>query len=269
MENESGRIIMNKQLSILYFSATDGTAKVVKEIGRGISNNYKEYNITQLKNRQETLLFGPDEMIIVGVPVYAGRVPGFLVDYLMKIKGNDTPAIFITVYGNRDYEDALLELKNIFESNGFNGIASGAFIAEHSNTNKVATNRPDTKDLETAFTFGNEIKDKCQRYPDLSKLPQRVVKGNFPYKERPIMPSFVPSTTDDCIECGICANHCPMEAISYSNYKDIEESCIRCCSCIKRCPVNAKKMEHEVFNTITNRLIDNFSSIRREPELFL
>ncbi len=261
---------MNTTVSILYFSPTDGTAKVVKEIAKGMSDHIKEYDMTLPKNRQGELFFGKEDRLIVGVPVYAGRVPEVLIDYLSKIKGENTPAIFVAVYGNRDYDDALLELKTIFESNGFIGIASGAFIAEHSNTVKVGTNRPDGKDLEIARNFGQEIKDKLEHYKDETQLPKLVVKGNFPYKERPVMPPIVPSTSEACIACGICAKQCPTQAIDYATYKDTDaEKCIHCCSCVKRCPVGAKAIEHEVFQKITNGLIANFSTVRKEPECFI
>lgn len=261
---------MNRQVSILYFSATGGTEKVIKGIAGGMCDHFNEYNITLPMNREEEVCFGSNDLVIVGVPVYAGRVPLFLMNYLLKIKGNNTSAVFVAVYGNRHYDDALLELKHAFEKNGFTGIAAGAFVGEHSNTTKVGTNRPDVDDLELAKQFGVEIKNKLNQNNDITQLSELVVKGNFPYKERPNMPPITPSTSSDCINCGICAKHCPMGAISFTDFGEINASkCIRCCSCVKKCPVNAKQINHEVFNKITQGLIDNFSKVRHEPEYFL
>lgn len=260
---------MNRQLSVIYFSATGGTAKVVKAVAEGINDNYKEYNLTLPYSRENIITFDSDDLIIVGVPVYAGRVPKFLVDFLSNVKGNNTPAVFITVYGNRNYEDALIELKDTFEANGFIGISAAAFIAEHSNTPKVGTNRPDAQDIETAKKFGADIKNKLENYDNLLQLPKLTVKGNTPYKERISAPPISPDTSEDCINCGICAKHCPMGAISNHNFKEIDSAkCIRCCSCVKKCPVNAKSINHEIFTKITQGLIDNFSTFRNKPELF-
>ena len=261
---------MKKQLNLLYFSATDRTAKVVKEIAKGINNPFKEYNLSLPANRQQAFAFDSCDLVIVGVPVYGGRVPAFLADYLMKIKGNSTPAIFVTVYGNRHYDDALLELKNIFESNGFIGIAGGAFVGEHSNTTKVGTSRPDTNDLQIAKRFGVQIKEKLEKNPNISQMPKLTVKGNFPYKDRKSTPPMLPETTEKCINCAICAQHCPMSAINFTNFKDIDATkCISCSSCVKRCPVGAKSINHEIFKKITQGLVDNFSTVRHEPELFM
>src|SRR6056297_3543569 len=114
----------------------------------------KEYDITLEKNRKNSIKFNEGDLVIFGVPVYSGRVPDLLLEYFNKIKGNNTKAVFVVVYGNRDYDDALLELKDIFENNGFENIASAAFIGEHSYTKKVAKNRPDEKDIKTALNFG-------------------------------------------------------------------------------------------------------------------
>lgn len=260
---------MSRQVSILYFSATGGTAKIVKSVAKGFADTYKEYNITLPGNREKEIFFDSNDFLIVGVPVYAGRVPKFLIDFFTNVKGNNTSAVFIAVYGNRYYDDALIELKDTFESNGFIGISAGAFIAEHSNSSKVGANRPDAKDLEKARKFGAYIKDKLESLGAMSPFPELTVKGNVPYKERMPAPPIVPDTFDACTKCGICAKHCPMGAISFINFKDIDSTkCVRCCSCIRKCPVNAKSINHEIFNNITQGLIDNFSTIRNEPEFF-
>lgn len=261
---------MNRQVSVLYFSATGGTEKVIRAIASGLCDHFNEYNITLPNNRVEEVIFGSNDLVIIGVPVYAGRVPKLLIDYFSKIKGSNTPAVFVAVYGNRHYDDALLELKNTFAENGFIGIAAGAFIGEHSNTPQVGTNRPDAKDLELAKEFGIEIKEKLNQNTDIAQLSELAIKGNLPYKERPNTPPIAPITSDACTNCSICANHCPTGAISFVNFADIDASkCIRCCSCIKKCPVDAKIIDHELFIKITQGLIDNFSSVRREAEWFI
>ncbi len=261
---------MERKLSVIYFSATDGTKKVVKEVAEGISDSYKEYNLTLPTGRQEEITFDENDLVIIGVPVYAGRVPVFLMEYLSKLKGSNTPAVFITVYGNRDYEDALLELTEEMEKKGFIGVAAGAFIGEHSNTKKVGTNRPDANDLEVAKKFGCEIRNKLEGVSDVTQLPKLTVKGNYPYKEIMQAPPMAPDTNEECVGCGVCAKHCPVEAINLDNYKDVDSTkCIRCSSCIKKCPVNAKAINHEMFNKITNLLIEKLSSVRKQPEYFI
>lgn len=261
---------MDKQLNLLYFSATNNTSKVVKKVAEGIGQISKEYNITLPDNRQNEITFNSNELVIVGVPVYAGRVPKFLRDYFTKVKGNNTKAVFVVVYGNRDYEDSLIELRDIFEKNGFVGIAGGAFIGEHSYTTKVATGRPDNSDLNIALNFGSKIKEKINNEDSSLKSIKLAVKGNFPYVEKVPIQIAIPKTTDSCYKCGICAKYCPMGAIDFDNFKDINASkCIKCCSCIKKCPTGSKVIDSEMFNKFTEGLINNFGTVTREPEIFI
>ncbi|VBB09036.1 Hypothetical protein LUCI_4322 [Lucifera butyrica] len=259
---------MDKRLQLLYFSATGTTAQILKEMASGIGQIKKEYDITLPMNRQGELAFESDDLLIVGVPVYAGRVPEFLTDYFSKVKGNHTQAIFIVIYGNRDYDDALLELKDTFEKNGFNGIAAGAFIGEHSYTTLVGTGRPDREDLKIAKKFGVDIKTKLSNGD--TQIMKVVVKGQYPYKEKVARPLMAPVTNDNCVMCGLCARHCPVGAIHFSDYKEVDATmCIKCCRCIKSCPADAKAINHPAFKEIKQFLIDKFGNIRHEPEVFM
>ena len=262
---------MKRKLNLLYFSPTDGTKKIVKEIAKGMDLDYKDFNITLVENRKDELSFDENDIVIVGVPTYAGRFPKLLQPYTEKIKGNNSLAVFVATYGNRDYEDSLLELKNIFEDNGFKTLAASTFVTEHSSTSKLATKRPNAKDLSIAYDFGKKIKVKLDNLNDLNQLENIEVPGNFPYVVKNIaMPPMAPETNDTCVNCGICAKHCPTSAIDFNNYKNIDvNKCIKCCSCIKRCPFNSKEITHMAFKNMQNMLETNFAHIERNPEIFI
>jgi len=260
---------MDKQLHLLYFSPTETTKKVVKAIAKGMDVDYEDHDITLVRVRNKTYEFGKDDILIVGVPVYSGRIPSLLENVFNDIKGNNTLAIFVTVYGNRDYDDALLELKNTFENNGFIGIAAGAFIGEHSFTSKLATDRPDNNDLAIANDFGMKIK-QLLAVGNIENPRELNIKGNIEYKQRGPAAYFGPETNEDCIDCAICAEECPTEAISFENFRDIEEAkCIKCCNCVRVCPTNAKLFTDERFLNSVNYLLSNFADKRREPEIYI
>ncbi len=254
--------------NIIYFSPTGTTATITNEIANGLGGEKTEYNITLPQKREEhkNLVFNENELVIIGIPVYAGRIPAFLEDYLSSYKGNNTPVVLTVVYGNRDYDDALLELKTIMEAGGFKSIAAGAFIGEHSFTNKLGHKRPDFNDKEVAFSFGSEIRSILDGQG--KQLASLTVKGNYPYKERKPKTPMTPVTGDSCNDCGICVENCPTGALESAKVIDAEK-CILCCSCIKKCPENAKSFTHEGFKTIQKMLIDNFATPRKEPELFI
>lgn len=261
---------MDKKLKSVYFSATGTTARVVKEICRAIDKEFEERDITLPGNRSAGMEFASEDLVVIGFPVYAGRVPEFLSQYLEKLKGKNTQAVLVAVYGNRDYEDALLELKEIVEKNGFAGIAAGAFIGEHSYSDKIATGRPDDKDLEIARNFGFKIREKIECNENTDGNFKLNVKGNYPYKERGSIGKVAPSTEGNCIACGVCAESCPVEAISFKDFRNADpENCIKCHRCVKSCPVGAKVMKNEIVVDFTKGLVERVGKARKEAELFM
>ncbi|MBS7525352.1 EFR1 family ferrodoxin [Fusibacter paucivorans] len=258
---------MNQRITILYFSPTGTTEKVLTAIAKGIDAPFEVINLTHLQARQQfqTTAFEKNDIVIVGAPVYSGRIPALFLETIADIKGIDANIVPVVVYGNRDYDDALLELKDFFEARGFTTLAAGAFIGEHSFTASVAGGRPDRNDLETAHQFGQTIAANIAAF---QKRPLSV-KGNDPYRQNPPAAPMAPETNETCNACGICAENCPVEAIDFKDYSIVDSTkCIRCCSCIKKCPQDAKAFTQAPIKAVQQKLIDNFS-IRREPELFL
>lgn len=101
-----------KNIQPVYFSPTHTSAKIVTAIAEGtdiIVN--KEIDLTYPCADQKVI--STDSLAIIGVPTYAGRVAPTALERLQKIKGDNTPAIIVVLYGNRDYEDALLELRTL------------------------------------------------------------------------------------------------------------------------------------------------------------
>jgi ferredoxin len=252
------------KLNLMYFSPTNTTEKILKSIAKGISSKYIDYDITLRKNRTEKIIFEKDDLLILGIPVYGGRIPAILEEYLKSIKGNDSRLFITAVYGNRHYDDILLELKDIFTVNGFEVVGAAAFIGEHSFTKKVAENRPDNSDLSKAFNLGKNILEKISNSSNFKPF----IPGNHPYKARKSGEPYGPITNNLCTNCGICASSCPVEAIDFDNCTIVDtKKCIHCASCIKKCPLEAKSFDSEYITKIINFLEEN-CSIRKEPEIF-
>jgi len=261
------------EIKAMFFSPTNTTEKVILGLGEDLSNKLeyplKKINITSLKSRDVSYSFNKDDVLVLGLPVYAGRIPEILEEFVANLKGDNTLAIVVAVYGNRHYDDAILEMKDLLKDNGFNIIAAAAFIGEHSFSDKIAANRPDTEDLQFAQTISDKIADKILSIKDKDIEEDLKVEGNFPYKERSALPPLSQETTKDCISCMDCVENCPVEAIGEYNPATIDhDKCIRCCSCIKICPVNAKIIDNEKILGLKAMLEENFME-RRDPELFI
>lgn len=170
-----------KSIKSVFFSPTETTAKIVIKIAQGINPDIiTGINLTPPGVRNQDFGQLKGELTVIGTPVYAGRVPPEAVHRLRRIKGNNTPAVVVVVYGNRDFEDALLELRDIATELGFRPIAGGAFIGEHSYSNEttqIAVGRPDDQDMETAKRFGEAIKGKMSKINTLDEMLALEVPG--------------------------------------------------------------------------------------------
>lgn len=250
--------------NLIYFSATYTTQKIVRQIGKQLNQEVKEYDITQNSPQQE-IAFQENELAVFGMPVYSSRIPGKSAEDLKQFKGNNTPAILACVYGNRDYDDALLELKDLVEANGFKVISAGAFIAQHSIFPTVGTNRPDNSDLEEINKFTTTSKELLAEITDITALAELKVKGNKPYKV-PGKVTMFPEGDENCTECGTCVVLCPVQAIPADEpTKTNAEVCIACGRCIVVCPDNARRFAGPVYPVASEKFTMAYSA-RKEPE---
>jgi len=262
-----------KQVKLVYFSPTCTTEKVLESIARGITAEDVEHiNLTPPEGAQQTISPFSDELVIIGAPVYGGRLPVVAINRFRQLKASKTLAILIVVYGNREFEDALLELKNLAIELGFNPVAGGAFIGEHSYATKdvpIANGRPDNLDVQKAMDFGAKIRDKVAALQSPEAQINLEIPGRFPYEGGARSMAASPVTKKDiCTVCGTCAGVCPTAAISINGSVATKiELCIRCCACIKNCPTGARIWIDSRVKNIANWLNENCST-RKEPQIF-
>jgi len=263
-----------KQVKLVYFSPTGTTQKVLGGIAKGIAvEDVEQINLTLPEGTQQTIPAFSDELVIIGVPVYGGRLPVDAVKRLNNLKANNTLAVLVVVYGNREFDDALLELKNLSIELGFHPVAGAAFIGEHSFATEdvpIANGRPDDQDVQRAMDFGGKIKEKVTALQSLDTNMDLDIPGSFPYEAGGAKAMAVAPVTleDTCTVCGTCASVCPTGAISINGSVATEiELCIRCCACIKKCPEDARVMEDSKWKNIAAWLNENCST-RKEPQIF-
>ena len=262
-----------ENVKVICFSPTGTTKKIAKAIAKGIKFKRTEIiDISKPEARKSTPRISNKDLLIVAIPVYMGRLPSFVKEWLQTIEGCNTPAVCIVMYGNRAFDNALLELRDTLKNRGCIPFAGAAFVGEHSFSSDEypsSVGRPDHEDINKAELFGNSIFKKLSSIISHDDLSDVKVPGIFPYGGTTELwkVDFI-GVNDNCHHCGICAENCPTGAINFKNSSQIDiQKCILCCACIKNCLHKAKSMKPGLMKEAAVRC-SNFIT-RKEPEIFL
>lgn len=242
------------ELKLVYFSPTGTTRKTVMETARSIDLKSVSFDLSIYKEKKPVLKFAANDLALFAVPVYGGRVPALFTEYLANISGNNTPAALIVTYGCREYEDALLELKETVEKNGFKVIGAAAFPAEHSIVPMIGARRPNKADMKVISEFGLEINRRIRKEESFDHFDIQV-PGNTPYRKYSKNALIPKADIGLCTECKACAKACPAGAISVKDPKKTDSrKCIGCLRCVRFCKQNARSVNSLKLRIAENKL---------------
>ena len=247
----------------IIFSPTGGTRRVSEVLCHGMDVESVVTDLCvkaadiQLPDIQE------DDLAVIAMPVFAGRVPALAVERLRMVKPNGAKCVVIAVFGNRAYDDALLEMQDVASEIGFRVIAAVAAVAQHSIIRKYGKGRPDDDDEQTLRHFGADIMSKAGS--DDCTIPQ--VPGNSPYKKGGKVPQ--PQGRRGCNRCGVCAKQCPADAIPLSDPKTVDTAkCISCMKCVSVCPTGARSIG-VIMNFLATQGLKKVCATRKENKLYI
>lgn len=236
------------QSASLFFSPTGGTRKIAKSVARGLALRPRDFDLTLPSGRERGVALDRDELLLLAFPVHGGRLPKLVRDYFVKLPSGKRPVACVVVYGNRAYEDALLELFDLCHSKGYEVVGAAAFIGEHSYSKVMGKGRPDPADEEKARRFGLSVRQTLLGDGKLTEKQLLGKCGRRPYRSYLEKLSFAPVTSRRCAKCLICVRSCPVGAFTNGDPRTIDlEKCILCAACIKMCPESAKTFADDEF----------------------
>lgn len=265
----------------VYFSPTGNTEKIAEAVARGCAESSGQFekirrrDITLPPEREKTLSFCSEDLVVFAMPTYAGRLPNKIMPFVRdRVQGEGALAVPVVTYGNRSADDSLMELNLLLRVNGFRILGGGAFVCQHAFAEVLAAGRPDSEDLTKAGELGRKIAEKAEReqFDDVS----------FP-GHNPVGPYYVPKGTDGkpavflkatpkrdqkkCLGCGKCAACCPMGSISAEDF-ETTGICIKCQACIQNCPSGARYFDDAAFLSHKKMLKENYAETKRRSEIF-
>jgi len=249
----------------VYFSPTGHTKKVIDVFSKAWNIPRTKVDLTNMNVEFDKFDIYDDDLCVFAVPSYCGRVPVTATQRIKQMKGNNTPAIIITTYGNRHYEDTLCELQDVIESKGFYVVAALAVPTEHSIVPEIAQGRIDEEDSAKLLTMAVAVREYIA---EKNGFNFAKLKGNDTYRELKNM-ELIPSVAGKCIDCGVCAINCPVGAIPLDDTKETDETrCISCMRCVTYCPAKARIMPKAKISAIASKLKKDCEE-RKEIEIFI
>lgn len=268
----------------VYFSPCGSVKKIVSEMARYAAEKWnlpvETFDFTLPAFREQTVSFDPDALVFFGTPVYAGRVPNKIMPYIKdSLIGNGAVAVPVIVYGNRNFDDALVELRNLLENNGMHTIAGAAVVARHSFSRVIAPDRPNEQDFKDIRNFADEVLLKADGIAEKEETAPIQVPGTDPPEKyytplgidgqpAKFLKAHPKTAMEKCDRCGICAEKCPMGSIDRQDPEIITGICIKCQACIRSCPRGAKYFDDEAFLSHKKMLEANYTR-RAESKFFV
>ena len=270
-----------KQVWAMYWSATGTTKTVVERIADTLAALLgvprRTYDFTLPAEREQAPLFAADDLVVFGTPTYAGRVPNVLLPYLATVRGHGAAVVPVVTFGNRAFDDSLIELRDLLADGGFRPFAAAAFVGEHSFSTTLAAERPDADDLMQAADFARAVAARAEGLgtdapPVEVRGRAREARAYYQPRDRAGNPIDIrkvkPLTGDACDGCGICAAVCPMGSIDPDDVRQYTGICIKCGACVKKCPKGAKYYDDAGYLYHKTELEEGYKR-RAAVELFL
>lgn len=266
----------------LYFSPTGGTAKYAKAMAAGAAEALacpaEVSSFTLPREQEEERHFSSDELLIIGSPTYAGKLPNkILPEFQEKLRGEHTPVLLFVSYGNRNFDNSLAELLSVLRTNGFLPLAAAAFACRHAFSDRICPERPRVEELAEARGFAMRAAEALKAadpavleaaslaftVPGDAEAPYYVPKGEdgAPAKFLKAKPL---TDLSKCLHCGACAAQCPMGSIEAADTSNVPGICIKCQACVRGCKQGAKYFEDAAFLSHVRMLEQNFAAPEKE-----
>ena len=162
---------MIKRVTGLYYSPVGGTAIMTERLARSIRDMLDDCSPEDvtleccdlLKEQAAGIKVDEESVVVIGMPVYVGKIPLPAAGALRKIAGNGAMTIASVSYGGRSYGNALYELKSLAEDCGFRPVGAGAFLISYMARRGSARSSAPALDTEAMAEFSNAAAAKIAR----------------------------------------------------------------------------------------------------------
>ena len=182
-----------RKVTAAFFSPGGNVEKIAIAIGRTAAEmleaEFEMFDFLPPGERDGVRNFDSDEFLIIGLPVFAGRLPNKILPFVQSgfraaeaspdsINDDSNTAnddsntaldninagktakplcISFVSFGNRSFDDGLSELVMEMRNSGFEIAGAAAIVGQHSFCETLAPGRPDEKDMEEIKNFSRDV----------------------------------------------------------------------------------------------------------------
>lgn len=260
-----------KRVAAVWFSPTGGTRRACMTLARALAAKaelaVETVDITPPEMRKKHYEFRADELVVFGVPTYAGRVPNLIApDIRRAFAGNGAWALPLVSFGGRGFDDAAGELASILKERGFCIAGGAAIAAPHAFSENIAP-RPADADEARISDFAEQVWDRLAA--GAASDAQIPCPGGMRSYYMPLGTDGKPAAflkakprvdASRCEGCCFCAGVCPMGAIPRDEPMTTTGVCIKCQACVQRCPARARYFDDPAFLSHVAMLEQNCKS---------
>lgn len=162
---------MIRRVTGLYYSPVGGTAimterlarKIGQLLGDGSAEDISIECCDLLREEVSGMTIDDETIVVIGLPVYVGKIPLPAIEALKKIRGNGAMTVAAVSYGSRSYGNALFELKAVAEDLGFRLVGAGAFLINYMAICGSSNSMAPSLDIDSMKDFCRAVSGKIER----------------------------------------------------------------------------------------------------------
>ncbi|MGD8893228.1 MAG: EFR1 family ferrodoxin [Desulfobacterales bacterium] len=220
--------------------------------------------------------------LFIGSPVYVSHAVPPVMECIASLTENTGRfAVPFVTWGGACSGISLYEMGKELKNKGFTLLGAAKILAVHSLMwpleNPLGHGHPDSNDDRMVKELVNRIHDKLysdspkgielsvlayqtqENHKEMEKVSLEAAKADMPRRD---------IDTELCNQCQICAEVCPMDAVTLTPFPEFGHDCVFCFSCVKQCPERAITVDFsEIWQRIKDRAV--FFSEHPHSQIFL
>ena len=244
---------------VVYFSPAGSTRLIADAIHRRLTEHGQEVVMVDLgkSNRPTTeipIVLRSPCCLWIGSPVYCDHAAPPVADFIegLPLAKAGSYAVPFVAWGGVTSGLALAETAAQLRARNFIPVAAAKVLAVHSSmwraAQPLASGHPDSEDLARITRMTDRVIANLQS-ETIAPLDLRVLDYLSPAMQADaaskslaaVKAAMPPMAVNEqqCLQCGECAEKCPMAAIRLTPFPTISDDCVLCLQCVRACPQEA------------------------------